>query len=586
MKRIIIILMCMCILSGVLCNASPAETAAPEIMTAGDYEYILLPDGTAEILKYYGRERELVIPSVLNGAKVTSLGDKSFVCDYPPLSVSIPDGVTTIGNFAFWLNLGLTTIHLPDSLLSIGNYAFESCPLTSVLIPDSVISFGSNPFRECDRLTDIVISPDHPLLEIIDGVLFSKKDKRLIWYPISRTNSEYVIPQGTASIGESAFTYCESLTSVIIPDSVTSIEHNPFQDCYNLVNVVVSPDHPALEIIDGVLFSKTDKRLIWYPPSKDDSEYVIPQGTASIGEGAFYECESLTSVIIPDGVAFIGNEAFFDCENLDVIIIPDSVEQIGNNAFGHCHSLTVITLSKNLFSIGDYAFASCPRLADVSIPDSVVSIGNFSFYSCESLTSMKIPDSVISIGANPFQSCKNLTEISVSPDHPVFETINGVLFDKTDRHLIWYPIPRSSKEYTIPQGTRSIGDDAFYRCENLTSVIVPNSVTKIGDHAFYSCENLTSVAIPESVFSIEDCAFSWCGLPAVIIPDGVATIGSAAFSFCFALTDISISSTVTSIRKDAFKESRHVTLTVPRNSYAAQYCQDNNLNYTYPDSQD
>jgi hypothetical protein len=94
------------------------------------------------------------------------------------------------------------------------------------------------------------------------------------------------------------------------------------------------------------------------------------------------------------------------------------------------------------------------------------------------------------------------------------------------------------------------------------------------------------VKIPESVSSIEDCAFARCGLPAVIIPNGVTTIGSAAFGFCYDLTDISISATVTSIRKDAFKESRYVTLTVPRDSYAAQYCKDNNLTYTYPDSPD
>ena len=124
MKCIIIVLMCMCILSGILCNTSPAETAAPKILTAGDYEDILLPDGTAEILKYYGYERELVIPSVLNGAKVTSIGDKSFVISFP-LSVSIPDGVTSIGNSAFRLNSGLTTIHLPDILFSIGNYDNE-----------------------------------------------------------------------------------------------------------------------------------------------------------------------------------------------------------------------------------------------------------------------------------------------------------------------------------------------------------------------------------------------------------------------------------------------------------------------------
>lgn len=77
------------------------------------------------------------------------------------------------------------------------------------------------------------------------------------------------IYDGLASIGDYAFSYCNSLKNVVIPDSVTTIGENPFKKCKDLASIMISPDHPTLATINGVLFDKTDKRLIWYPMSSD-----------------------------------------------------------------------------------------------------------------------------------------------------------------------------------------------------------------------------------------------------------------------------------------------------------------------------
>ena len=115
------------------------------------------------------------------------------------------------------------------------------------------------------------------------------------------------------------------------------------------------------------------------------------------------------------------------------------------------------------------------------------------------------------------------------------------MFRKADKALISYPAGIKSSTYTIPQGIASIGDYAFDSCTSLTSVSIPDSVTSIGDCAFGSCTSLTSVSIPDSVTSIGDYAFDNCPNP---------------------------------------------TLTVPRNSYAAEYAKTNNIPYTYPDAND
>lgn len=210
------------------------------------------------------------------------------------------------------------------------------------------------------------------------------------------------------SIGDSAFRYCDSLTSVIIPDSVAQIGLNPFEGCTALKTISVSPEHPYFSTIDGVLFCKTDKTLISYPEGKESATYNIPQGITTIGCRAFFAC-NLTAVTIPDSVTTIGKSAFDACLSLTSVIIPDSVTSIGDWAFYYCNSLTSIIIPDSVTSIGRSTFCFCESLTSVTIPDSVTSIGDSAFSWCSSLTSINLPDSVTFIDVEAFDNCPNLT---------------------------------------------------------------------------------------------------------------------------------------------------------------------------------
>ena len=318
------------------------------------------------------------------------------------------------------------------------------------------------------------------------------------------------------------------------------------------------------EINGGVEITKYDTSHF------EDGKVVIPskingKPVTSIGEEAFSDCKSLTSVTIPDSVTSIGLSAFYYCTSLTSVTIPDSVTSIGEKAFSGCKSLTSITIPDSVTSIGQSAFSGCDGLTSITIPDGVTFIGNGAFYFCESLTSVTIPDSVTSIGEQAFDCCEKMTAISVDSGNSVYTSEDGVLYTRDMTALLAYPGGKTDEQFTIPDSVTSIGRSAFSHCKSLTSVTIPGSVTSIGNHAFSWCRGLTSVSIPDSVTSIGNYAFNLCySLTSVTIPDSVTSIGEKAFSDCYSLTSVTIPGSVTTIGERAFSGCTNLSsVTIP-----------------------
>jgi hypothetical protein len=225
------------------------------------------------------------------------------------------------------------------------------------------------------------IVPEGLESEIVDG-----RSRRITRYTGNATTLD--IPaqiQGlpVTAISDRAF-YNRSLTSVTIPSSVTSIGNVAFSACSSLTSITVDNPNPAYASIDGVLFDKNIRTIISYPAGKTARTYTIPSSVTSIGDYAFFPCESLTSITIPSSVTSIGDYAFCGCR-ITSITIPSSVTSIGDCAFWLCTRLTSITIPSSVTSIGVSAFANCCSLTSVTIPSSVRSIGEYAFYGCESV---------------------------------------------------------------------------------------------------------------------------------------------------------------------------------------------------------
>ena len=279
-----------------------------------------------------------------------------------------------------------------------------------------------------------------------------------------------------------------------------------------------------------------------------------------------YNYSSLTTATIPETVNYngttysvtsIGERAFYDCSSLTSITIPNSVTSIGSSAFTNCSSLTSITIPNSVTSIGDDAFYGCSSLTSVTIPNSVTSIGDYAFEYYSSLTSVTIPNSVTSIGGWAFIYCSNLTSIVVESGNSTYdsrENCNAIIETATNTLIV------GCQNTIIPNSVTSIGRGAFSGCSSLTSITIPNSVTSIGSSAFTNCSSLASISIPNSVTSIGSSAFWNCsGLTSVTIGNSVTSIGEEAFYDCDALTSITIPNSVTSIGVRAFQHCSALT---------------------------
>ena len=249
-------------------------------------------------------------------------------------------------------------------------------------------------------------------------------------------------------------------------------------------------------MVDGICYNiKPDTKVIVTYIDYDREK--ISYGVYSV----YYnrDVEYVGAITIPSKVAFenvvydvvsIGDYAFYNCNSLTSITLPESVTSIGGWAFYNCSRLTSITLPEGVTSIGSHAFSDCSRLTSITLPEGVTSIGSHAFYNCSSLTSITLPEGVTSIGERAFYNCSNLIAIVVAEGNKVYDSRNGcnAIIETADNTLI-----AGCSTTIIPSSVTSIGDYAFYGRSRLTSITLPECVTSIGERAFYNCSSLYKV---------------------------------------------------------------------------------------------
>lgn len=186
------------------------------------------------------------------------------------------------------------------------------------------------------------------------------------------------------SIDDYAFLACDKITSIFFPASINNIKPAAFVGLYSLMQINVDQNNSYLKSVDGILYSKSSKTIIRYPPAKIDISFQIPSTVKYIAPYAFHSCSNIKELFLPDSLVDIGEEAFRMCD-FDHLLIPDNTESIGDCAFSLCNDIKSIKLPYKVKKVGSKAFEYCSNLEKFIYQNDELEIPSDAFTNCSKL---------------------------------------------------------------------------------------------------------------------------------------------------------------------------------------------------------
>lgn len=432
----------------------------------------------------------------------------------------------------------------------------------SLYLPKTIVNIELSKFVFAESLKELVIDEENPYYWT-DGKGLYTKDKKVFLRLCDFSIPEYTVVSGSVTIDTYAFAACERLTKVVLPETIRQINKfafgTEFGGCKMLdeiinIDLVTEMDPKALmgtgfqNKQDEVIAGKT---LVKYSDINSRS-YTVPETVTCIAAKAFYVNggdDLLEEVVIPNTVTVLGEGAFIGRKKLKTIVLSEYLETLPDNTFAECHSLVSITIPKSVCEISQSAFP----------------INEFDY-------------------SGGLRAESALAEIKVDPENRNFTAVDGVLYSKDMKRLIYCPRGISKNIIQIPDGVETICEFAFAGIPNILEVKLSDSVRVLEPYAFYNCGKLSKVILSRNLKTIGASAFGDCNLDTVSLPEGLNQIGANAFAGCN-ISRIVVPKTVERVEHEAFSGCPDITIydTIEPNGEDC-YCKIDDLN-GYPNSE-
>ena len=599
------------------------------------FTYAHLEDNCVEIsyVKPAILDSLMVIPDTITYKDVqytvTSIGAGVFYGRNMIVEVDIPATIRSIGEDAFKECTHLQRVNLHDigawcgvelaneysnPVTVASDMTVDGVRVTSLIIPDGVTAVNDRAFDRCNQLRDVYLPAS---MASIGSRAFAN---------ISLYNVICISAEPPVVKNSNAFTNYYNATLYVLESALEAYQNHDIWKRFRVKETIANDIEQ-----DGMFYSLIDDRrvsLSYVAATSTGRGVVIPATiirdgvqytVAGIGPRAFKNRKDIVSIDIPTTVTTIGQDAFYGCDSLRQVNIHDvvawsqmDIAGISASPLSCSHHLyldgkevTEVILPDNITRVGNYAFSSCYGLKTVSLGNGVRNIGAGAFVSCLYMDSLSVGRAVREIGGKAFGGCRGLRRINV--DDPAMWALIRFADSGANPFCEGQALMYSRGEWVymleIPDTVSAINDYAFYGCYGLSYISIPPSVKAIGIDAFYGCyylqrlyisdvvawcgidfkdydsypfmssarmlyqyegancdlfvndELVTNLVIPSSLREIPKYAFAgFTGLKSVKLDSGVEKIGEHAFYQCYGLETVDFGHTLKTIGGAAFRE--------------------------------
>ena len=394
-----------------------------------------------------------------------------------------PDIYASIDSISYTLFVGSGMIEFREDKLIEG-----------VVLHEGITAIPEGCFFDCVNLTEI----DYNGAQITSFGNYALRASGIV---------DLVFPETVTEIGGAVWTDCENLLSVTLPSGITELD----SDCYSFSGCTSIKEIIVPEFIEEIPY-----QIAYNCTSLERIEFLNTSYTY-VDVLTFAGTSSLKEVIGLDNITYIGPYAFEE-SGIETYAVPATVQTIDYYAFNNCANLRQIIFPEGaLTTIGDQAFENCVSLEVINIPACLVNL-NF---------------------ANVFTGCTGITEINVAEGHPVYASVDGVLFNAGLTEMLLYPKAKEDVDFTTP-----------------------DTLTYVGSNVMEGVLYLKTITMPE-VTTIDDLAFYGASVETVIAPK-LEYVGYGAFADCYNLREMDLTK-VTTLSSYAFQNTDFTEVVLSQN---------------------